>query len=102
MTETFQQIPGALDIEVGLGDDFSFLLDFDISLVGYTFAAYVDMTTISVANTDLAAGKITLSLTDAQITTIGTGPHTWYLIWTTGTTSRRILAGNFTILEFPA
>lgn len=110
MTTTVQQIPGALNIEVGLGDDWSYLLDFDVSLSGYTFDAkvvYISNNTetslsMSVANTDLANGQITLSLTDTQITTIGTGAQNkWYLIWTTGSTSRRILAGTFKVIAYP-
>src|SRR3990167_2807901 len=101
----FEQIPGELDIEVGLGDDLSMLVDFDIVLTGYTFSAKVEhaatTTDITVTSTNLAVGQITMSLTDAQITAIGAGSHRWYLTWTTGTTSRRVLAGVFTIKPYP-
>lgn len=97
MTETFEQIPGKLDIEVGMGDDLAFLLDFDIPLTGYTFQAFVDTIAMTVTNTDLAAGKITLSLTDAQITALGTELHTWHLTWTLNGISRRILSGAFIV-----
>lgn len=102
----YSQLPGALDVEIGLGDDFSLLLDFDISLTGYTFAASVvkrndnSLTAIAVTNTNLATGQITLSLTDAQVTALGTEQHKWYLVWTTGTSSRRVLAGNFTVKAY--
>jgi hypothetical protein len=101
----FQQIPGELNIEIGLGDDLSQLIDFDIVLTGYTFVAKVEhgatTTDMTVANTSLATGQITIGLTDAQITTIGSGSHRWYLAWTTGTTTRRVLAGTFIVKPYP-
>jgi hypothetical protein len=100
---TLSQTPGDLDIEVGMGDDLSLLLDFDIVLTSYTFAGAVvkldKETAISVANTDLSAGQITISLTDTQITALGTGHYRWYLTWTLSGTSRRVLAGDFTVKE---
>jgi hypothetical protein len=101
----FQQIPGELNIEIGLGDDLSQLIDFDIVLTGYTFVSKVEhgatTTDITVTNTNLATGQITLGLTDAQITAIGSGSHRWYLAWTTGTTTRRVLAGTFIVKPYP-
>jgi hypothetical protein len=97
---TFSQTPGELDIEVGLGDDLSLLLDFDISLAGYTFAGMVNSTPISIASTDLANGQITISLSDTQITALGAGNHRWYLIWTLSGASRRVLAGEFRVMGY--
>ena len=97
-----QQIPGVLNITVTAIDDMSIALDFYASLVGYTFTAFVQSasasTAITVTAADLAAGQLTLSLTNSQLTTIGVGYHKWYLAWNTGTLDRRVLAGNFTIL----
>jgi hypothetical protein len=98
------QIPGTLNIKTTAVDDLSFLLDFDVVLTGYTFSSKVvanSLTSITVTDTDLSAGKITLSLTDVQLTAIGTGSFLWYLDWTTGTTTRRVLAGTFTIQNYP-
>jgi hypothetical protein len=103
----FTQIPGELNIEVGLGDDLSMLIDFDIVLTGYTFIGKVihidgvTETNITITNTDLSTGKITISMTDAQIDAIGAYECRWYLEWTTGTASRRVLAGKFTIIKYP-
>jgi hypothetical protein len=100
-----EQLPGELNITTTADDDLSVLLDFDVVLTGYTFVAKVEhyqtTTTITVTNTDLAAGKITISLTNTQLTAIGAGIHKWYLNWTTGTTDRRVLAGTFTIQNYP-
>lgn len=106
---TLDQTPAELDIAISIDDDFSYLVDFDINLTGYTFAAGVVKypenilkTTIAVANTDLANGQITISLTDAQIAALGAGTHKWYLTWTVGGASRRVLAGDFVVREYPS
>lgn len=101
-----EQTPGELNFKISLGDDFSYLLDFDVNLTGYTFAAAVvkkDGTeqAITITETDLAAGKITISLTDAQITALLTDARRWYLTWTVAAASRRILAGGFEIVSYP-
>lgn len=104
---TLEQLPAELNLEIGLGDDLSMPVDFSIDLTGYTFAAKVvripdeTITDIAVANTNLATGQIALSLTDAQITALGVGNHRWYLIWTIGSASRRVLAGGFAIKAYP-
>jgi hypothetical protein len=98
------QMPAEVNLKFCTADYMSYLLDFDMSLAGYTFSAKVEHSTstdITVTNTDLAAGKITISLTNAQITAIGTGSFLWYLDLTTGATKRRYLAGTFTIESYP-
>ena len=105
---TLDQQPAKLDITISIDDDFSYLVDFDISLTGYTFSANVvkkldgSETAISIATTDLASGQITISLTDAQIAALGEDKHKWYLTWTVSGLSRRVLAGDFTIRKYPA
>lgn len=101
----FSQIPGGLDIEIGAGDDLSMLCDFNISLSGYTFVAKVTKgdgaeVSMTVVNTDLPNGQITLSLTDSQISTLGT-ENQWYLAWTITGTTRRVLAGDFMVRAYP-
>jgi hypothetical protein len=106
MTELRQE-PALLDVWVAIDDDWSYLLDFDIVLTGYTFAGNVvsgltsALTAITIATTDLAAGKITVSLTDTQITALGLGTHKWYITWTVSGLSRRVLAGNFKVEQYP-
>lgn len=95
------QRPGELNITTTTSDDLSILLDFDIVLTGYTFTAFVEhdgtSTAITIVNTNLATGQITISLTNTQLTTIGTGYHFWYLAWNDSSLDRRVLAGNFNI-----
>ena len=99
------QVPGKLNITTTTDDDLSVLLDFDVVLTGYTFVAKVEhnqnTTAITVTDTNLSAGQITIALSNALLMAIGEGLHRWYLIWTTGTTDRRVLAGDFTIQNYP-
>ena len=97
------QTPGHLDIDIVAGDSFSQLLDFDISLAGYTFAANFNddsgLQTIAVAPTDLPNGKITLSMTAVATALLDPGEYRWRLIWTLGAEIRTVLAGILTVEE---
>jgi hypothetical protein len=104
MMATISQIPGELNIITTTHDDLSILLDFDIVLTSYTFEAKVDVSgtfyVITVTNTNLASGQITLSMLRTLLLTIPVSQHRWYLDWvTSGSLHRRILSGTFTLLE---
>ena len=103
------QIAGELDIKINKGDDLSILLDFDIDLTGYTFESKVvesdaTETVITVTDTDLSAGQITLSMTDtlsdALAATKDRTPHRWYLDRTNAGNQRRYLAGDFEVIDY--
>lgn len=105
MTDLIQQ-PAEINILVAIDDSFSSLVDLSISLTGYTVTAFVDKLgggseEFTVVNTDLAAGKVTISLTSAQIASIGDGLHHWYWRYTNGTISRRAFAGTFKVIQYP-
>ena len=96
------QVPGVLDIEIQSGDDFACLLDFNISLTSYTFTASINLllsddVTISVAETDLSAGKITISVTDTQTAAIQPGSYSWKLRGTISGYTRTFLQGRFIV-----
>jgi len=103
----FNQIPGKLDITATRGDDFSFALDFDISLSGYTFSAQVvtistgTLVPLTVTSTDLTLGKIGISLIKATLSGLSVAQHHWYLDATTGGATRRFLAGEFNVVNYP-
>lgn len=103
MPTEFDQLPGRLDIAVGLADDLSLLLTFSINLTGYTVSGAVvknDVeTAFGIANTDLTNGKVTISLTSAQITALQLGRCEWYLKWVVAGASRRVLAGDFYVKD---
>ena len=104
-----EQIPGRLNIKLAQGDDLSILLDFDIDLTGYTFESKVvetngTETVITVAETDLSAGQITLTMTDtlseALTATSNNTFHSWYLDRTNAGSQRRYLSGDFEVIKF--
>lgn len=109
----YSVLPSTLDIKFIRGDEFGCLLDFDQDLTGYTFSApvyllssvkggiYTAGTTFlsfTITNVDLAAGKVNLSLTEAQ--TQSFTPNTnyrWYLRWVApGGVTRTPLSGSLT------
>jgi hypothetical protein len=101
---TISQLPGELNIITTQHDDLSILLDFDIALTGYTFVSKIIISDVDsvviVTNTDLSAGKITLSVSDTILATVPVGTHKWYLDWVApGSLNRRILSGAFTIKD---
>jgi hypothetical protein len=106
MTE-FTQEPGKLDITVTHGDDFLFNLDFDIALTGYTFSAQIvtiatnTLVPLTVTNTDLSEGQLQISLAKATLSGLANAKHHWYLDWTTGGKTRRVLAGDFLVINYP-
>ena len=110
MTATLNQTPGDLNINVGLGDSLSRLLTFTqnaapLVLTGYTVTAFADkndgtQTAFTIVNTNLAAGQVTISLTAAQVTSLGAGTHHYYVYYTNGTIARRAAAGDFVVFQY--
>jgi len=99
-------IPATQDIQTAISD-LSLVLTFTgIDLTGYTFAALVHIadtgTDVSwtVANTNLAGGIITISLTDVQIAAIGKGYHSWDIEANSGVVSgdRYYISGLFQVV----
>jgi hypothetical protein len=100
-----EQTPAEVDIIAAVDDSFSSLIDLDISLTGKTVAAQVDLFSggtqaFTVVNTNLASGQVTISLTSAQMTSIGVGEHRWFLRYYDGSSSRRAFAGRFTVIKY--
>lgn len=97
-----EQLPGELNLKVSISDDFSFLLDFNIDLTGYTFtgsmikAGNTATASFTITESNLSEGKIIVSITKEDLATIGTGKnHSWWLKWVQPTSiDRKILAGK--------
>ena len=104
MTET-THIPATLDIKTSISD-LSLTLTFTaVDLTGYTFVVLVHGadgvdTAWTVANTNLAGGVITISLTDVQIAAIGRGYHSWDIEANSGVASgdRYYISGLFQVV----
>jgi len=108
------ETPAELNLYIGRGGSFTRLLIWYTdktkttrkNLTGYTFAGKVEeadgsTTDIAFTDTNLAQGEVTMSLTLAQMNAIGLGTHHWYKAWTVGGESRRVVAGKFTVLDYP-
>ncbi len=98
-------IPATQDIQTAISD-LSLTLTFTaIDLTGYTFVVLVHGadgvdTAWTVANTNLAGGVITISLTDVQIAAIGKGYHSWDIEANSGVASgdRYYISGLFQVV----
>ena len=93
-----KQLPAEVNLEIVAGDDWSRLVDFNINLTGYTFVAITSTgVVITVTNTDLTNGQITLSMSDATTALLKNG-STWYLAWTIGGLTRKVFEGNVSVV----
>lgn len=106
MSEPFNLVPGKLNINAVAGDDFSVLLDFNVDLTGYTFDSKILLDNqvanryqaMTITNTNLSLGRITLSLTDTQTAAIGPiANRKWFISWSQGGDIRTVLSGTFTL-----
>lgn len=117
---TFAQLPGTLDATFVAGDEVAIALDFDRDLTGYTITTAVYVTavyasggggtgfvtgigdtaaTFSISNTNLAAGQITIGLSETQTAALSPAiAYRWYLRWVdTGQVTRTVLSGTVTV-----
>lgn len=111
------QLPGDLTVELVVGDEMSFTIDFDVDVTGYTFSAgvYVVSTngffgggggtvnavgataitpTITVANA--AAGTLTWGVSEAQTVTLSPAiKYRHYVRWVApGGVTRTVVSGD--------
>ena len=99
MAVTVEDLPAGVNFTMADGATFSKLLTFTgQNLTGYTFAAPITggntTTAFTVTNTDLANGKITISLTSAQWSALPIIGATYTLSWTTGGVTTAIFKGQ--------
>jgi hypothetical protein len=102
---TYNLLPGAMGLGLKKGNDFSTLIDFDTSLVGYTASssitslvtgATVASMTTSIA--DASAGQVNVSLTDTQTAALAAGTYGWRLDWVApGSVQRTALQGTLEV-----
>jgi len=86
---TVSATPGTLNLIVKQGQAISQLLDFSISLTGYTFTAeivsavtYATVQALSVTTVNLATGQINVGLSAANAANVAAGTYLWRLVWT--------------------
>lgn len=100
-------LPGTLNIAVKAGDELSQLVDFSISLTGYTFSTevvsaitYEPVGTMTVSAVNLASGQVNLSMSETATAAIPPGSYLWRLIWTApGTVRRTALEGVLEVVR---
>ena len=102
-------IPGELNITIASRNDLPISLTVTdsvgdpYSLVGFTFVSEVTnaftyvKTAISIVETNLAGGVVSISLTDTQLVALGKGIHKWYFKWNDGTYDFVAVAGSFDV-----
>lgn len=86
---TVSATPGTLNLIVKQGQAVSQLLDFSISLTGYTFSAeivsavtYATVAALDVTNVNLSTGQVSVGLDAADAADIAAGTYLWRLVWT--------------------
>lgn len=86
---TVSATPGTLNLIVKQGQAVSQLLDFSISLTGYTFTAeivsavtYATVQALSVTAVNLATGQINVGMSAANAANVAAGTYLWRLVWT--------------------
>jgi len=86
---TVSATPGTLNVIVKQGQAVSQLLDFSISLTGYTFSAeivsavtFATVQALTVSTVDLATGQVNVGLSAANAANVAAGSYLWRLVWT--------------------
>jgi len=116
MSQTFESVPGVLDITFVKGDEVAIALNFERDLTGYTFETEIytvliasgrdvlsreeiDDVSITVTVTDVVNGLVTLSMTEAQTTLLAPKRrYGWLLRWTDDNdATRTVLAGRVSV-----
>ena len=105
MSTTFSITPGDLTLEVKRGNRFATVVDFDISLTGYTVTSTIvsvvsgsTVLPITVDASLFADGKVGLSLSDSQTSALAAGTYRWSLTWNQGSSPRTALEGFLEIV----
>jgi hypothetical protein len=97
---SYDQTPGTLNLSFRRGDDFSALVDFSITMTGYTVEASMqslvsgeDVVAFTVTTPNLANGQVNISLTDTQTAALAAGTYAWSMKWVENNATRTALTG---------
>ena len=101
----YEQLPGELNLAFNRGDDFSTLIDFSITMTGYSVTAAIyslisgdTVQAFTVTASNASAGQFNISLTDAQTAVIPRGTYGWRMVWTENNATRTALTGFVEVL----
>ena len=102
---SYDQTPGTLNLSFVRGDDFSTLVDFSITMTGYTVAASMyslvsgaEVQAFTVTAANASAGQYNISLTDTQTAALARGTYGWRMTWTENAATRTALTGFVEVL----
>jgi len=102
---SYDQTPGTLGLSFVRGDDFSTLVDFSITMTGYTVAASLyslvsgaEVQAFTVTAANASAGQYNISLTDTQTAALARGTYGWRMTWTESNATRTALTGFVEVL----
>ena len=97
---SYDQSPGRLNLAFSRGDDFSTMIDFSITMTGYTVTAAItslytgiEVQPLTVSFASAANGQVNVSLTDAQTAAMSRGTYGWVMRWVEGAATRTALTG---------
>ena len=102
---SYDQTPGALNLSFKRGDDFSTLIDFSITMTGYTVTAGMtslvtgdEVQPLTVSFASATAGQVNVSLTDTQTAALARGTYGWQMKWVENQATRTALTGFVEVL----
>jgi hypothetical protein len=103
---TYSVLPGTMNLAFKRSGDFSALIDFDVSLSGYTATASLNslvtgsaVQTFTTTVADASAGQVSVSLTDTQTAALAAGTYGWQLDWVApGSVQRTALTGTVEVV----
>ena len=102
---SYDQTPGTLNLSFVRGDDFSTLIDFSISMTGYTVTASMyslvsgaEVQAFTVTAANASAGQYNISLTDTQTAALARGTYGWRMTWVENNATRTALTGFVEVL----
>jgi hypothetical protein len=98
----YNQLPGQMSLSFKRANDFSSLIDFDVSLASYSVTASITSlvtgaTVVPFTTTlaDASAGQVNIALTDTQTAALAAGTYGWQLDWVApGSVQRTALSGT--------
>lgn len=104
---TLAVVPGTLNLTVKAGEAVSQLVDFSISLTGYTFSAeivsavtYATVSSLTVTPVNLATGQVNVGLSQGDAEDVAPGTYLWRMIWTpSGGNARTALEGIWEVVR---
>ena len=102
---SYDQTPGTLNLSFVRSDDFSSLIDFSITMTGYTVTASLyslvsgaEVQAFTVTAANAANGQFNISLTDTQTAALARGTYGWRMTWVEGAATRTALTGFVEVL----